>query len=125
MASLERPGNHLLSMDLKGIDPQKTDYHDEFLGWTWVMECFVDSLAIAINLLRDYFELGDRADKLTAESRLSGGLQGFDSMSVVGLIETAEKQLNCMIDEDEIVADAFETVGSFAEFLKSQHCSGK
>jgi len=83
---------------------------------------FVDSLAMAISLLRDFFELGDRANKLTANSRLLGELPEFDSMSVIGLIEAAEEQLDCSIDEDEIVAEAFETVGSFADFLTSQHC---
>ena len=82
----------------------------------------MDSLTIAKELLRNFFELGDRADKLTADSHLLGELPEFDSMSVVGLIEAAEEQLGCMIDEDDIVAEAFETVGSFAAFLEEQNC---
>lgn len=82
----------------------------------------MSSLAMTINLLRDYFELGDRADKFTADSRLLGELPEFDSMAVVGLIEEAENRFSCSIDEDEIVADVFETVGSFAGFLESQQC---
>ena len=84
----------------------------------------MESLIMARELLRDIFELGDRADKFTANTRLLGELPEFDSLSVVGLIEAAEERLGCQIDEDEITAEAFETVGSFAEFLKSQNRLG-
>mgnify|MGYP000962517551 CR=1 FL=1 len=77
----------------------------------------MDSFSIAIDLLRSALQLGPRADQLTADSPLMGALPEFNSLSVVGLIAGVEEQTGVGVDDDEITADIFETVGSFANFI--------
>lgn len=74
-------------------------------------------LPIVKKILRDTLNLGDRAEKLTAESPLLGGLPEFDSMAVVTVVTMIEEELGVPIDDDELSADVFATVGSLAEFV--------
>jgi acyl carrier protein len=77
----------------------------------------MDTLACVKKILRDTLNLGDRAEKLTADSPLLGGLPEFDSMAVVTVVTMIEDELGITIDDDELSAEIFATVGSLAEFL--------
>ena len=72
------------------------------------------------NILRDTLQLGDRADQLTASSPLLGTVPEFDSMAVVTVLTMVEDEFGITIDDDEVSADIFETVGTFAEFVKQK-----
>ena len=50
----------------------------------------MDTLARIKIILRDTLNLGDRADRLTADSPLLGGLPEFDSMAVVTVVTMIE-----------------------------------
>lgn len=80
----------------------------------------MDTLARVKKILRDTLNLGDRAEKLTADSPLLGGLPEFDSMAVVTVITMIEDELGITIDDDELSAEIFATVGSLAEFLSQK-----
>jgi acyl carrier protein len=80
----------------------------------------MDTLARVRKILRDALNLGDRADKLTPESPLLGGLPEFDSMAVVTVVTMIEDELGITIDDDELSAEIFATVGSLAEFLSQK-----
>lgn len=80
----------------------------------------MDSFELARDILRDNLQLGDRAKNLTRDTALMGALPEFSSLTVVGLITSIEEQLGCSIADDEIVADVFETAGSFADFIDSK-----
>lgn len=69
------------------------------------------------NLLRSSLQLGERADRLTEGSALLGAIPELDSMAVVTLITTMEEQYGIQVDDDEISADTFATVGTLARFL--------
>ncbi len=71
-------------------------------------------------LLRDTLQLGKRADSLTAASRLLGTIPEFDSMAVVNVITLVEEQFDIIIDDDEVSADVFESLGSLAEFIHTK-----
>jgi acyl carrier protein len=58
------------------------------------------------------------ADALTADSALMGSIPELDSMAVVQLIATLEEQFGFAIDDDEIDASTFATVGSLAAFVQ-------
>lgn len=58
------------------------------------------------------------ADALTAESALMGSIPELDSMAVVQLIATLEEQFGFAIDDDEIDASTFATVGTLAAFVQ-------
>jgi acyl carrier protein len=77
----------------------------------------MDTLARIKNILRDTLSLGDRAAELTPDSALLGGLPEFDSMAVVTVVTMIEDELGVTIDDDELSADVFATVGSLADFV--------
>lgn len=70
--------------------------------------------------LGQVLQLGGRQDRLNADSRLLGSIPELDSMAVVSLIAALEEQFGIMIDDDEIDASTFETLGSLVVF-----CEGK
>jgi len=51
---------------------------------------------------------------------LLGELPELDSMGVVNIITAIEENLGCVIDDDEISAEAFETFGSLMQFIESK-----
>ena len=71
-------------------------------------------------LLRDTLQLGKRADSLTAASRLLGTIPEFDSMAVVNVITLVEEQFDIIIDDDEVSADVFESLGTLADFIRTK-----
>ena len=80
----------------------------------------MDTLEIAREILRNTLQLNVRADQLTADTNLMGSMPEFNSLSVVGLITAVENETGCAIADDEIRSEIFETVGSFANFIKEK-----
>lgn len=72
------------------------------------------------NLLKSALQLGERADRLTESSQLLGAIAELDSMAVVTVITMMEEQYDFRVDDDEISADTFATVGTLARFLESK-----
>jgi acyl carrier protein len=54
---------------------------------------------------------------------LLGNLAELDSIGVVNVITLIEEQLGCVIEDDEINAEVFETLGSLVDFIQSKQCS--
>lgn len=77
----------------------------------------IDTLGAVKKILRDTLSLGARAERLNATSRLLGALPEFDSMAVVGVVAAIENEFGITVDDDEISASVFETVGSLADFV--------
>jgi len=77
----------------------------------------MDTLARVKNILRDTLHLGERADKLTRESQLLGGIPEFDSMAVVTVLTMIEDELGLQVEDDELSADVFATVGTLTDFV--------
>lgn len=69
------------------------------------------------NILGEVLGLGAAAQALKAESALLGNIPELDSMAVVQLISTLEERFGISIDDDEIGARHFATVGSLADFI--------
>jgi acyl carrier protein len=68
-------------------------------------------------VLIDVLNLGESGQALTAESPLLGSLPELDSMAVVTLIGALEERFGMSIDDDDISASTFETLGSLAAFV--------
>ena len=49
-----------------------------------------------------------------------GAIPEMDSMSVIGILASLEEQYGIMVDDDEISADVFATVGSLTTFVESK-----
>lgn len=80
----------------------------------------MDSVTRVKKVLRDTLSLGARAEALTPVSPLLGGLPEFDSMAVASVVTMLEDDLGITIDDDELSADVFATVGSLAEFVSQK-----
>lgn len=57
---------------------------------------------------------------LERDTQLLGGIPEFDSMAIVGILNTLEEQLDIFFEEEDITAEIFETVGSFVGFLEKK-----
>lgn len=71
-------------------------------------------------ILIDVLNLGDAGQALTAESPLLGAIPELDSMAVIGVIAALEDSFGIMIDDDDISASTFETLGSLAAFVSEK-----
>lgn len=69
------------------------------------------------NILIDVLNLGDAGQVLTAESPLLGSVPELDSMAVVTLIGALEQHFGITVDDDDISASTFATLGSLADFV--------
>jgi len=71
-------------------------------------------------ILGDVLNLGSAADALTADSPLLGSLPELDSMAVVSLIGALEEHFGIVVDDDDISASTFATLGSLAHFVEQK-----
>ena len=62
--------------------------------------------------------VGARADALTTESPLLGALPELDSMAVVSILTALEDHFDFTVDDDEISAETFATLGSLIKFVE-------
>ncbi|GGY25568.1 acyl carrier protein [Pseudoduganella albidiflava] len=66
----------------------------------------------------DVLALGPAGRSLDEHSALLGSIPELDSMAVVQLIGALEEQFGFSVDDDEISAETFATLGSLAAFVK-------
>jgi acyl carrier protein len=78
------------------------------------------SIAEVRNIVTDILGLGERGAALQPGSALLGAIPELDSMAVVGLITALEEHFGITIEDDEISAEVFETLGSLSAFVDSK-----
>lgn len=69
------------------------------------------------NILSDILNLGERKNALTENSVLLGRIPELDSMAVISLITAFEEHFGITVDDDEISAATFESLGSLNQFI--------
>ncbi len=72
------------------------------------------------NVLAQALQLGSRADALTEYSPLLGAIPEIDSMAVVSILTSLEEQFGFTVEDDEISADTFETLGTLTTFVEQK-----
>jgi acyl carrier protein len=72
------------------------------------------------NILAEVLSLGAAKDGLTEHSALLGSIPELDSMAVVNLITALEEHFGIVVDDDEISATTFETLGSLSAFVQQK-----
>ena len=77
-------------------------------------------LAETLSILDRVLSLGERVTHFDAATPLLGGVAEFDSMAVVAVITAIEEDFGVVVDDDEVSAETFETVGSLARFIESK-----
>ena len=68
-------------------------------------------------VLTDCLQLGERSRHFDASTPLLGSLPELDSMAVVTVITALEDHFGFTVQDDEISADTFETLGSLSRFV--------
>lgn len=74
-------------------------------------------------VLRDTLQLGGRASNFDAATPLFGSLPEFDSMAVVTVLTALEERFDIVVEDDEISAEVFQTVGSLTEFVDQKQAA--
>jgi len=70
-------------------------------------------------VIRQTLQLDD--DKqLKLDTRLLGAIPEFDSMSVVTVLTTLEEQFGFYVDDDDVSAETFETVGTLLSYVQDK-----
>lgn len=70
-----------------------------------------------IQVVSSALQLPDKGVSLRAESPLLGAIPEFDSMAVVSVITALEERFGFVVDDDELDAETFQTIGTLAEFV--------
>ena len=65
-------------------------------------------------------QLGGKSKQFDAATGLFGNIPEFDSMAVVTVVAALEERFGIVIEDDEITADIFETVGSLSQFVEGK-----
>ncbi len=68
------------------------------------------------SLLAEILQLGERRDMLDESTALLGSLPELDSMAVATVIAGIEDRFDIFVEDDEISAEVFQTVGTLTEF---------
>jgi len=71
-------------------------------------------------IIGEVLQLGDRTRQFDRSTGLMGSIPEFDSMAVVSLIAALEDYFGIMVEDDEISAETFETVGHLCDFIEQK-----
>lgn len=77
-------------------------------------------LDVVKRVIGESLQLGDRTDALSADTPLLGSIPELDSMAVVTVITGLEDEFGFIVDDDEISADTFATVGTLLAFVNGK-----
>lgn len=73
------------------------------------------------SILKDILGLSQsQIDALNSDSELFGAIPELDSMAVAGLLTEMEESLDIVIDDDDVDAELFETLGSLTAFAEAK-----
>lgn len=68
-------------------------------------------------MLSEVLSLGPRASSFGRETHLLGAIPELDSMGVVSLITFMEERFGITVNDDDIDASTFATVGALVDFV--------
>ncbi len=77
----------------------------------------MSNLSDTIEIIAEVLQLGEQAASFDANTPLLGSVPEFDSMAVVSVITAIEDNYGISVEDDEVSAELFETVGSLHEFI--------
>ncbi len=80
----------------------------------------MNTLETIANILVSVLQMQNQASLIDADSALLGAIPEFDSMAVINIITALEDNFGFVVEDDEIDASIFETVGSLVAFVESK-----
>ncbi len=78
----------------------------------------MSNLSATIEIIAEVLQLGDRVHSFDSNTPLLGSVPEFDSMAVVSVITAIEDNFGVIVDDDEVTAELFETIGSLHAFIQ-------
>jgi len=72
-----------------------------------------------VGILQSCLQIDDCSD-WNEQTLLLGAIAEFDSMAVVTVLTQLEENYGMSVDDDEISAEIFETVGSLTSFVQAR-----
>ncbi|WP_405234340.1 phosphopantetheine-binding protein [Lentisalinibacter salinarum] len=73
-----------------------------------------------LSTLDEALSLQGRSAKFTRETQLLGAVPELDSMAVITVVTSLEERFDITVEDDELDAAVFETVGSLVRFVESK-----
>lgn len=70
-----------------------------------------------IHVVCEVLQIPERVSNMNQSTLLLGAIPEFDSMAVVSIITGLEDAFDIFIEDDEIDASMFETVGTLTKFI--------
>jgi acyl carrier protein len=80
----------------------------------------VVTLSEVKEIVGEVLQLGDRIDDFDESTPLLGSVPEFDSMAVVMVLTAIEENFGISVDDDEISAEVFETMGALLQFVNTK-----
>ena len=71
-------------------------------------------------VLGEALQIEDRTSEMTGSTLLLGNLPELDSMAVVTVLTALENNFGFVIDDDDLVSDAFLTLDSLVSFVEDK-----
>jgi acyl carrier protein len=71
-------------------------------------------------ILRETLVLGDEIESLDASSPLLGAIPELDSVGVISVLTALEEEYDIVVEDDEISAAVFNTLGTLTGFLEEK-----
>ncbi len=71
-------------------------------------------------ILADVLGLNERISTITTDTLLLGNIPELDSVAVVSVILALEKNFSISINDDEISAQTFQTLGTLINFVENK-----
>ncbi len=71
-------------------------------------------------VVADILQVEGRLSNLGADDALLGGVPEFDSMAVVSVLTSLEDNYGIFIDDDEVSAEQFESLGNLLAFVNGK-----
>lgn len=84
------------------------------------MDKDLDIVAEVQSVLQETLSLGDRAFELGPDSELLGAVPELDSQAVLHVLLGLEDRFDIVIEDDDVDASIFETLGSLVELVKGK-----
>jgi acyl carrier protein len=72
------------------------------------------------NILADVLGLNERVRGMNENSALLGSVPELDSMAVISVLTALEEHFGISVDDDEISAGTFETLGTLVRFVEQK-----
>lgn len=71
-------------------------------------------------MLDQALQLGARSAGFSEQTRLLGDIPELDSMAVMTVLTELEEFFDIVVEDDEVSADTFATVGTLVDFIQDK-----